>query len=150
MKSLCKNEITINEAQSFSQELLALLHLKDEEDISYDAESLFTNILVKETIHNIIDQIYVQRKVPPICTKLMFKRFLLKLPTEWKFTFLNSFYQQTVGCTISSPLSVAFRDNCIVKLENHIVTPPKPKFYRRYVDDIFIRKKVNLNDILFE
>ena len=150
MKSLCKNEITINEAQSFSQELLALLHLKkDEEDVSYDVESLFTNILVKETIHK-IDQIYVQKKVPPISTKLRFKRLLLKLATECKFTFLNSFYQQTDERAIGSPLAVTFSDNYVIKLENDIVMPPKPKFYRRYVDDMCNRRKVILNDILFE
>ena len=99
---------------------------------------------------HIIDQIYVQKKVPPICTKLIFKRLLLKLAAECKFTVLNSFYQQTDGCTIGSPRSVTFSDINIVKLDNDMVTPRKPKFYRRYVDDLFNRRKVNMNDIPIE
>ena len=39
----------------------------DEEDVSYDAESLFTNIPIQETINYIIEQIYVHKKLMPIC-----------------------------------------------------------------------------------
>ena len=46
--------------------------------------------------------------------------------------------------------SVTFSDVYMVKLENDIVVPLKPKFYRRYVDDMFNRRKVNTKDILFE
>jgi len=38
----------------------------------------------------------------------------------------------------------------MVKLENDIVVPLKPKFYRRYVDDIYNRRKKNTEDILFK
>ena len=34
----------------------------DEEDLSYDVESLFTNIPIEETINYIIEQIYVYKK----------------------------------------------------------------------------------------
>lgn len=65
LKQLCKNEYTINE--SFFQEVTNWPSLEDdEEDTSYDVESLFTNIPIKETIDNIIDQIYVQKKLTSI------------------------------------------------------------------------------------
>ena len=81
LKPLCKNEYTVNE--SFFQELTTLPSLEeDEEDVSYDVESLFTNIPVTETIDNIKDQIYVQKKLTTICTNLIFKRLLLKVDTE--------------------------------------------------------------------
>ena len=89
LKPLCKNEYTINDTQSFSQELSTLPPFrKDEEDNSYDVKPLFPNILVKETIDHIADQIYVQKKSTPICAQIIFKRLLLKLATECKFTFL--------------------------------------------------------------
>ena len=34
----------------------------DEEDVLYDVESLFTNILIEETINYIIEQIYAHKK----------------------------------------------------------------------------------------
>ena len=47
---------------------------EDEEKVSYDAESLFTNISIKETIDYIMDQVYVQKKLTSICMKLIFTR----------------------------------------------------------------------------
>ena len=34
------------------------------------------------------------------------------------------------------PLSVTFSDICTVKMENDVVIPSKPIFYRRFLDDI--------------
>ena len=55
LKTLRQNGYTINDTQSFSQELSTLPTMEDEEDVSYEVESLFTYIRVKETIYNIID-----------------------------------------------------------------------------------------------
>ena len=54
---------------------LNLLPLKDDEEyFSDDDESLFTNILLKETIDYILEQIHVLNKLPIICSKLIFCR----------------------------------------------------------------------------
>ena len=50
------------------------------EDISYGLESLFTNIPTEETFNYIIEQIYVREKLTPICSELIFRRLLIKLP----------------------------------------------------------------------
>ena len=39
----------------------------DEKDVSYDVESLFTNIPIEETINYITEQIYVHKKLMQIC-----------------------------------------------------------------------------------
>ena len=57
-----------------------------------------------------IDQIYVQKKLTPTCTELIFKRLLLKLAIERKFTSSNIFYQQNDACAICGPVSVNFSD----------------------------------------
>ena len=60
----------------------------DEEDVScHDVESLFTTILMQETINYIIEQIYVHKNLTPICSKLIFRRLLIKLATECTFKF---------------------------------------------------------------
>ena len=97
-----------------------------------------------------MDGIYVQKKLTPICTKLICQRLLLKLATEYSFTFLNSFYQQTDGCTMGDPIAVIFSDTYMVKLVNGIVVSLKPKFYRRYVDDMFNSRKANTIDVHFQ
>ena len=70
--------------------------------------SVFTNVLIQETIDHILDEIYVKNKLPRIGSKLTFKRSLLKLTTENTFIFMSNFYKQTDGCTTGVPLSVTF------------------------------------------
>ena len=53
------------------------------------------------------------------------------------------------GCTMGGPLSVTFSDIYILKMENDVVTPSKPIFYRRFVDDIYSRRKLGDN-VLFD
>ena len=122
---------------------------EDEEYVSYDVESLFTNVPVKDTIDYIIDQVYNKRKLPIIATKLIFTRLLEKLSKENTFMFDGKFYKQTDGCTMGGPLSVVFSNIFMTKLEQKVVVPLKPLFYRRYVDDSINRRKKNKPDPLF-
>ena len=39
------------------------------------------------------------------------------------------------------PVSITFNDLYIVQLENYIAAPLKPKFCKRYVIDMFNRRK---------
>ena len=51
---------------------------------------------------------------------------------------------------MGGPLSVIFSDIFMTKLEDDVVRPLKPIFYKRFVDDTFnIRKKKNLGSSTF-
>ena len=63
--------------------------------MSYDLESLFTNIPFNETIEYLLDQTYNKKRLEPLCSKLIFKRLLTKLATEVTFTINKNFYKQT-------------------------------------------------------
>ena len=58
-------------------------------------KSLFTNVPIQETVDYIFDEIYVKNKLPKICSKLIFKRLLLKLTMKNTFMFTSNFYKQT-------------------------------------------------------
>ena len=58
--------------------------------------------------------------------------------------------KQIDGCPIGGLISVVFSDIYISKVEEDIVAPMKPHFYKRYVDDTYIRRKKNEPDSLFE
>ena len=73
---------------------------------------------------------------------------MIKLATECTFKFNSRFLKQVDGCTMGGPLSVTFSDIYMVKMENDVVTPSKPIFYRRFVDDIYSRRKSG--DVLFD
>ena len=57
----------------------------DEEDVSYDIESLFRNIQIEETINFITEQIYVHKALMPICSKVIFRRLSVRHNRECTF-----------------------------------------------------------------
>ena len=149
LKPLCINEYNIKDTLQFPQLLKDLPPLKDDEEyVSYGVESLFTNIPLKETIDYILEQIYVHNKLPVICSKLIFRRLLEKITTENLFQRNSKFFMQTDGCAMGVPLSVTLSDIWLVKMENNIVIPHRPIFYKRYVDDIINCRK-NMKKICY-
>ena len=46
---------------------------ENEKDLSYDAELLFINIPIKAIKHFICEEIYVHKKLKPICKNSIFK-----------------------------------------------------------------------------
>ena len=122
-----------------------------EEYVSYDVESLYTNMPVRETINYTLSAIYNHQKLKPMCSKQIFKRLLLKLTTESTFIFNIKYCKQIDGRTMAEPLSVVFYDIYMRKLEKDATLPPrKPKLYKRFVDDIFTRRKTNVLDQLLD
>ena len=85
--------------------------------MSYDVESLITNIPVKETINSIVAEIYDKHELKPLCSKLFFKRLLLKLTIESTFIFNTKYYKQTDGDAMGGPPSVVFSNAYMAKLE---------------------------------
>ena len=151
LKPLCENEYKINDAQKFASMIKNQTPLSsDEELVSYDVDSLFTNIPVGKTIDYIIHQIYNKKKVPQICSKTIYRHLMYKLITECAFQFNQNLFRQTEGCSMGGPLSVTLVDIHMIRTEKDIVTPLKPIFYKRFVDDIYTRRKKGIHDKLYE
>ena len=126
LRLLCKNEYSINDTKKNPNMLSSIPPLQDDEkDVSYDVESLFTNIPIVETINYITDQIYVYKKLAPICSKLIFRRLLIQLATECAFKFNSRLLKQVDGQTMRGPLSGTFSDIHMVKMENDVVIPSR-------------------------
>ena len=64
-----RNQITISDTLAFPGLLKNIENSDDYEDVSYDMESLFTSIPIKETIDYIIHKIYTE-KVIEQCVKI--------------------------------------------------------------------------------
>ena len=147
LEPLTKNEYVINNTLIFPEIIKSVPLQEDEEDVSYDVESLFTSIPVKETIEFILDEIYVRKTIKPFCSKrLIFKRLLERLTGECIFSVNGRLMKQTDGCQIGGPLSKTFADIFMVKLERDVVVTRNPPLYRRYVDDTFNRRKKGVKD----
>ena len=107
------------------------------------------NVPVHETIDYILQEIYVKKQLPIICSKLIMKCLLLKLTTENTFMLNSNFYKEIDSCTMGGPLSVIFSDICMTKTEV-VVKRTYPRFYKRFVNDIVSKKKKHQADLLFE
>ena len=121
---------------------------EDKEDISYDVESLFTNVPIDETIEHILDEIYTRKRLKPLCSRLIMKRLLKRLTSDCLFSVNERLIKQIDGCAMGSPLSVVLSGIFMTKLEKDVVYAESPILYRRFVDDIFNRKKINVEDTL--
>ena len=136
---LTSNEYTIKDSFSFSEELLTF----DSNLVmaSFDIESLFTNIPLKETIDLCVDILFSNTTNIDGITKEYFHELLSICMSESLVLFDGEFYKQIDGVAMSSPLGSTLAkiflcfheyiwlDNCPVEF--------KPVICRRFVDDTF-------------
>ena len=149
IKPLGDSEFVIKNTQDFPKILSENELQEDEEDISYDVESLFTNVPLEDTIEYILDEIYVHKTLKPICkSRLIMKRFLKRLASDCIFSINGRLLKQIDGCSMGSPLSVILAGIFMKILERKVVAPEKPILYKRFVDDVFHRKKKGQKDTL--
>ena len=51
---------------------------------------------------------------------------------------------------MGGPVSAIFSGIFMCKMEDDVVVPVKPNFYKRHFDDSYIRREKNVNDELFQ
>ena len=108
LRSLCKNQYSIDDMQKFPNVLTSIPPLQDDKkEVSYDVDALFIEQLL---INYIVKQINIKKKLMPVCLKLILRRLLVKLATECTFKLNKRFLKQVGGCTMGKPLSVTFSD----------------------------------------
>ena len=120
---MTKNEFVINNTQDILSVLNNVPIFEDEKDVSYDVESLFTNIPIQNTIDFICEEIYTQEKS-------IFKKLIYKLTTKCTFSATGKLRKQIDGVSMGGTLSVTISDYFMNKMERVIVLSLKPKFYR--------------------
>ena len=103
LQPFATNQYTIVNTQTFPSFIGNIPPLQpDEKDVSYDIESLFTNVPVKETIAYITKTVYEDKKFSPFYTRQVFYKLLLEFTTKNLFTVL----QQIDGVSMERPLSI--------------------------------------------
>ena len=150
LSPLATNEHTINNTLDFADLLKDKTLEQDEIMVSYDVNSLFTEIPLDETIDYVIDQIYNEGKLAPLMSKTIFKRLLARVTKGSVFSFNNKLYKQTDGCGMGNPLSPVLANIFMCKLEEHIIPRHSPAFYHRYVDDCLSKRKKDSPDHLLQ
>ena len=113
--------------------------------VSFDVESLFTNVPLKKTIDIILKRIFNDKLISTNLKKRSLKKLILDACTKTSFIFNNKFYEQRDGVSMGSPLGPVLANILMTEFENIVikkfVDDGTIKFYGRYVDDTLILMK---------
>ena len=109
---------------------------------SLDVDALFTSIPLDETINICVEELFKDKILVNNLSKVDFKELLSLATKESLFIFDGVYYYQTDGVAMGSPLGPILANSFMSYYEqiwlNECPIEFKPKFYRRYVDDIFV------------
>ena len=140
MKTITNSQYSISNSFSFGEEILqqdAKLFMG-----SLDVSALFTSIPLDETINICADLLFHEKEVVSNLTKSDFKELLNIAVKDSIFLFNDSYYSQIDGVAMGSPLGPTLANTFMSHYEKiwleHCPNTCLPKFYRRYVDDIFV------------
>ena len=108
---------------------------------SFDVESLFTNIPVRETIDICMSYVYSGKQAFTSIAQDIFKSLLETAVLNSFFLFNGAFYKQTDGVGMGLPLGPTFANIFLCHHEQkwlqNCPSEFRPTLYRRYVDDCF-------------
>ncbi|XP_076030866.1 uncharacterized protein LOC143019050 [Oratosquilla oratoria] len=144
-----RNTLTTHNWRTWTRspkEFIDLLHNKAPTGLiaSLDAESLFTNVPVNETINFILDEVYHSNHVPLDIPETLLRKLLEACTTESPFRGPDGkLYRQVDGVAMGSPLGVLFANFYMGLVERRVFSDPliRPHSYGRYVDDIFVEAR---------
>lgn len=140
LANVTDNEYTIKDSFQFGKDVLQLdsnLYMG-----SLDVEALFTNLPLTETIDITISRLFENNELVCNLNQTEFRQLLEMATYEPWFIFNNTYFKQTDGVAMGSPLGPSLAN---IFMSHHEKTwlqncPDdfKPVYYRRYVDDIFV------------
>ena len=140
LKPLTTNEFTVKEYFHFAEETVDQQH-----DLfmgSLDVDSLFTNILLEETIEIYTNELFKESETVEGLSKTEFKELLSLAAKDSHFIFDETLYKQIDGVAMGSALGPTLANAFLVYHEKnwleHCRVEYRPLYYRRYVDDIFV------------
>jgi hypothetical protein len=111
--------------------------------VSFDIESLYTNIPLREAIEVAVDTVFSDNDNTVPFDRSTFKELLELSLIDSVFLFDNKIYQQVDGVAMGSPLAPSLANIFLIFLEKKLFSslPPQtapPLIYKRYVDDTFV------------
>ena len=141
LSHLTSNNYTINNSAEFANYIIQ----QDPNHffVSYDVQSLFTNVPVQETISIILDKLY-ETEDSMYCgfNRADFHSLLNLAVNDIYFIFNKQLYKQKDGMAMGSPLGPTFANIFMSHLETKYLQDCNsnytPTFYKRYIDDTIV------------
>ena len=156
LQPLTHNDYNLKDSFDAVKRIRSIPHKLFDEDyqfVSFDVQSLFTNVPVKETINIILDRVYNKKLINTNLNKRTMKKLLLDSCTKTAFSFDNVFYEQCAGLSLGSSLGPVLANIILTQFKNVIVKPlietSVLKFYCRYVNGTLVMiKKDKIQHVL--
>ena len=153
LKVLCSNQYTVCDSFTFAQEIKETNN-NNYIMASFDVESLFTNIPVKETCDIILNKLFpTPQTLHQGYNKKIFSKMLNNCVYNNIFLFNDIPYEQLDGCPMGGCISPTLANIFLCyhdeKWLNDCPHEFKPIMYRRYVDDTFLLFKESSHIQLF-
>ena len=136
------NEFTVKNSSEFYKSIISLNSSNTTGFmVSYDINSLYTNVPVSETVNILCNNIFSSQQFFHGFDVESFKQLLQLTVSNTYFIFNKCLFKQLDGLAMGNPLAPALANVFLCNMEKLIFnTCPehfKPKFYRRYLDDTF-------------
>ena len=140
LKPLSLNRYTVTDMFEFANEIRNLEIANGDILVSYDVSSLFTNVLLDETIQLLANRALANNWFNTTYDLNLTKTDLvdlLSVATKGQlFQVSGALYEQTDGVAMGSPLGPLLANVFMSHIEESLEREDKlPAFYRRYVDD---------------
>ena len=140
IKPYIPSRYSIKSRDEFVDILRTAVPSADCHPMSLDAESLFTNVPVQETVDIIMNNVYHHPFLkPPSIPQGILREMLLICTTKVPFRHINTkLFLQSDGISMGSPLGPTFAEFYMSEVEKRVVGIANIPVYVRYVDDIFV------------
>ena len=153
LKPLVNNKVILKDTFDFVNKISNINMIEEQRIVSFDVESLFTNIPVNETIEIILERAFKEQEKFHGLDKPTLRKFLDICTKESHFQFNGQYYDQVDGVAMGSPLGPLFANIFMDEFENKHMEKLKElglQDWFRYVVDIFatINNQKSSKDIL--
>lgn len=143
---------SVKNSKDFTQHIQSIGQIEEDEImVSFDVKALFPSIPINEAVNRLESWLKQQHEGPQWSAKIKQYIRLTKLCMEENyFTFREGYYKQLKGAPMGNSLSPFISEIFMAGLESDLTTRGlMPRFWRRYVDDVFaIVKKNDLESTL--
>ena len=142
IKPFLNDNWSVQSSERFVNELNSIKPRQSDVCVSFDIKSLYTNVPLQEVVNDVANVLYEENSDSVFknnIKKRVFKN-ILNVCSESVFLYKEKVYKQIDGLSMGSPLAPLLANWFVAKIEKNILEDPsivQPKFYRRYVDDIF-------------
>ncbi|VDP66421.1 unnamed protein product [Echinostoma caproni] len=119
-------------------DILNKINIEEKHMASFDVQSMFTNVAVREVIQIICDHVE-KKNIQLYLPVSVLERLLLLCTTDASFSFQGNAYRQIDGVAMGSPRGTVLLDLFMAHLEEKVTNIlGRAILYKRYVDDTLV------------